>query len=46
VFGEMGYSMAMRAAIGANVTLGVSYDGQLGSGFTDHGVRGNISVKF
>jgi outer membrane autotransporter protein len=26
--------------------LGVSYGGQFGSGFTDHGVKANLAVRF
>jgi outer membrane autotransporter protein len=33
-------------AIGKHATLGVSYNGQFGSGVTHHGVRGNLQVKF
>ncbi|MCG7509059.1 autotransporter domain-containing protein [Mesorhizobium retamae] len=33
-------------AIAPRATLGVSYQGQLGSGASDHGVRADFSVKF
>jgi outer membrane autotransporter protein len=33
-------------AIGRNTTLGVSYNGQFGSGVRDHGVRASLLVKF
>jgi outer membrane autotransporter protein len=33
-------------AVGKNTTLGVSYNGQFGSGVKDNGVRANLSIRF
>lgn len=32
--------------LGQNTTLGLAYDGQFGSGFTDQGLKANIALKF
>jgi outer membrane autotransporter protein len=54
-FAVAGSSLAQDAAIvqagldfnlSPNIDLGVAYDGQIGSGLQQHGVRANLSVKF
>ncbi|QRI63769.1 autotransporter domain-containing protein [Shinella sp. PSBB067] len=36
----------LSAALSANVSLGVTYSGQFGSGISEQGVRGNLNWKF
>jgi outer membrane autotransporter protein len=38
--------VGLNFAIGPNATLGVSYNGQFGSGVTDNGVRANLRIGF
>ncbi|HEX9806209.1 MAG TPA: autotransporter outer membrane beta-barrel domain-containing protein, partial [Alteraurantiacibacter sp.] len=38
--------LGAAVALTPGATLGVSYGGQFGSGFTDHSVKANIAVRF
>jgi uncharacterized protein with beta-barrel porin domain len=36
----------VSAALTPTLTLGLAYAGQIGSGFSDHGIRASLSLKF
>lgn len=38
--------LGLSARLGPGASLGVSYDGQYGSGVSDHGLRANFSIVF
>jgi outer membrane autotransporter protein len=38
--------LGLETLVSQDLTLGVSYSGQFGSGFNDHGLKGNLNWKF